>query len=69
MAKMWKYISRASKVVNKKKNETVLNAVSDKREYAKISSRTFSMKWKVGQPWLKYDEEKGMILWVVCWQI
>lgn len=32
MAKMWKYISRVCKVVNKKKNERAQNVASDKSE-------------------------------------
>lgn len=31
--KMWKYISRVSKVVEEKKNEKVLKAARDTREY------------------------------------
>ena len=61
MAKMWKYISGVSKAVDEKKNEKALKAAHGMREYEKTRTRKFSMKWQVGQPWLKYNEEKGMI--------
>jgi len=61
MAKMWKYLSGVSKVVDDKKNEKAPKASCDMREYEKTRSRKFSMKWQVGRPCLKYDEEKGMI--------
>jgi len=58
---MWKYLSGVSKVVDEKKNEKAPKASCDMREYEKTRSRKFSMKWQVGRPCLKYDEEKGMI--------
>ena len=57
-------ISGVSKVVEEKKEEKAPIAISDQsKEYGKSESRTrkFSMKWQVGQPWLKNNEEKGMI--------
>ena len=62
--KMWKYISGVSKVVEEKKKEKALKATRDQsKEYEQSESRTrkFSTKWQVGRPWLKNDEEKGMI--------
>ena len=58
---MWKYLSEVSKVVDEKKKEKAPKATRDTREYEKTRIRKFSLKWQVGRPWLKYDEEKGMI--------
>jgi len=62
---MWKYISGVSKAVEEKKKEKALKATCDQsKEYEKSESRTRKvsrMKWQVGRPWLKNDEEKEMI--------
>ena len=61
---MLKYISGVSSVVEEKKKEKAPKATCDQsKEYKKSESRTskFSTKWQVGWPWLKNDEEKGMI--------
>ena len=31
------------------------------KKYEMTRLRKFSAKWQVGRPWLKHDEEKGMI--------
>ena len=38
MAKMWKYISGVSKVVDEKKNEKALKAAHDMREYGRVKT-------------------------------
>ena len=58
---MWKYVSGVSKVVHEKKNEKAPKVARDTKEYEKTRTWKFSKKWQVGRPWLKYDEEKGMI--------
>jgi len=63
---MRKYISGVSNVVEEKKKEKAPKATCDQsKEYEKSESRTgtFSTKWQleVGRPWLKNDEEKGII--------
>ena len=58
---MWKCISGVSKVVKEKKNEKAPKAACDMKEYEKTRIKKFSTKWQVGWPWLKYDEEKGII--------
>ena len=59
---MWKYISGVSNVVEEKKKEKAPKATCDQsKEYKKSESRKFSTKGQVGRPWLKSDEEKGMI--------
>ena len=65
---MWKYISGVSKVVEEKKKEKAPKAACDQsKEYEKSRTRKFSTKWQVGRPWLKNDEEKGMICeWCVA---
>lgn len=50
-----------SKVVDEKKKENAPKAACDTKDYEKTRTRKFSTKWQVGQPWLKYDEERGMI--------
>ena len=52
-AKMWKYISRVSKVVDKKETKKAPKAAHDTKEYEKTRTSKFSTKWQVGRPWLK----------------
>ena len=54
---MWIYLPRVS--IPNKKDVKEAPQKADSREYEKTRSRKFSLKWQVGQPWLK-DDENGM---------
>ena len=46
-AKLWKYISGVSKVVDEEENEKTLKAARDTREYEKTNKLWASEKWSV----------------------
>ena len=58
LAKMWRYISGVSKVVEEEKNEKKPKATRYSKEYEKKRTRTFSVKWQVSRPRLQYDHDK-----------